>query len=52
MCTYFLPFCLYYVGVQICRNLNVAKKKWDIDRGTYLVVENSENGEAYGKAAS
>ena len=36
-------FCLCYVGVQICKNLNAENKMRDIGKGTYLVVENSEN---------
>jgi len=40
------------MGLQICGNSNVENKIWDIGKGTYLVVENSGNGETYGMAAS
>ena len=37
----FFAFCLCYMGVQICRNLNAENKMWDIGKGTYLVVGKS-----------
>ena len=49
---FFFSFCLCYMGVQVCGNLNDENKMWDIGKGTYMVVRNSENGETYGTAAS
>ena len=37
----YFSFCLCYMGVQICGNLNAENKMWDIGKGTYLVVGNS-----------
>ena len=51
-CIYFFAFCLCYLGVQICRNFNAKNKMQDISKGTYLVVKNSGNGEAYCTTAS
>ena len=34
----FFDFCLCYIGVQICRNLNAENKMRDIGKGTHLVV--------------
>ena len=48
----FLSFCLCYMGVQICGNLNAKNKMRDIGKGTYLVVGNNGNGETHGAAAS
>jgi len=45
-------FFVFDIWVQTCRNLDVENKKWDIGEGTYLVVENSENGEKYSISAS
>ena len=35
------------MGVQICGNLNAKNKMQDVDKGTYLVVRSSGNGETY-----
>ena len=46
-----ISFRLCYMGMQICGNLNAQNKMRDIGKGTYLVVGNSGNGEAYSVAA-
>ena len=48
----FFAFCLCYMGVQICGNLNAENKMRGIGKGIYLVVGNSGNGEMYSTAAS
>ena len=49
---FFVAFCLCYMGVQICGNLNAKNKMRDTGKGTYLVVRNSENGKMHRIAAS
>ena len=48
----FFAFCMCYMGVLPCGNLDAKTKMCDIGKGTYLVVRNSENGERCGIAAS
>ena len=48
---YIFAFCLCYMRVQICGNLNAENKMRDIGKGTYLVVGNYGNGETYDTAA-
>ena len=49
---FFSSFCLCYIGVQICGNLNAENKMRGIGKGTYLVVRNSGNSDTYGTTAS
>ena len=51
-CIYIFSFFLFYIGAQICANLNGENKMQDIGKGTYLLVGNSENCETYGTTAS
>ena len=48
----FFAFCLCYMGVQICENLNAENKMRDIGKGNRQVVGKSGNGETYNTAAS
>ena len=49
---FFVAFCLCYMGVQICGNLNAKNKMRDTGKGTYLVVRNSGNCNMYSTTAN